>query len=228
MKKILLALTLLCSAVFAQPEDSDFSYWPRSYFASISFNVIANRGDLFDRTMVLKNDGIEETVHLPNTKVLVSPDYSIGVNIREFTFSASFQYWSMRGSIPTLPEPLNEQNMKYWRFGIEATYNFFYPEFFQVGVGLGYSFSKLTTENNVSNYKGYFNSELNGSAIALVSHIRYLITDNFGLISSLRIYENWYKSVYTKNSGTVEFHEVGDSYYWQTYIAISIGAMVQF
>lgn len=228
MKKILLALTLLCSAVFAQPEDSDFSYWPRSYFASISFNVIANRGDLFDRTMVLKNDGIEETVHLPNTKVLVSPDYSIGVNIREFTFSASFQYWSMRGSIPTLPEPINEQNMKYWRFGIEATYNFFYPEFFQVGVGLGYSFSKLTTENNVSNYKGYFNSELNGSAIALVSHIRYLITDNFGLISSLRVYENWYKSVYTKNSGTVEFHEVGDSYYWQTYIAISIGAMVQF
>ena len=228
MKKILLALTLLCSAVFAQPEDSDFSYWPRSYFASISFNVIANRGDLFDRTMVLKNDGIEETVHLPNTKVLVSPDYSIGVNIREFTFSASFQYWSMRGSIPTLPEPINEQNMKYWRFGIEATYNFFYPEFFQVGVGLGYSFTKLTTENNVSNYKGYFNSELNGSAIALVSHIRYLITDNFGLISSLRIYENWYKSVYTKNSGTVEFHEVGDSYYWQTYIAISIGAMVQF
>ena len=228
MKKILLALTLLCSAVFAQPEDSDFSYWPRSYFASISFNVIANRGDLFDRTMVLKNDGIEETVHLPNTKVLVSPDYSIGVNIREFTFSASFQYWSMLGSIPTLPEPINEQNMKYWRFGIEATYNFFYPEFFQVGVGLGYSFSKLSTENNVSNYKGYFNSELNGSAIALVSHIRYLITDNFGLISSLRIYENWYKSVYTKNSGTVEFHEVGDSYYWQTYIAISIGAMVQF
>ena len=211
MKKILLALTLLCSAVFAQPEDSDFSYWPRSYFASISFSVIANRGDLFDRTMVLKNDGIEETVHLPNTKVLVSPDYSIGVNIREFTFSASFQYWSMRGSIPTLPEPINEQNMN-----------------FQVGVGLGYSFSKLSTENNVSNYKGYFNSELNGSAIALVSHIRYLITDNFGLISSLRIYENWYKSVYTKNSGTVEFHEVGDSYYWQTYIAISIGAMVQF
>ena len=228
MKKILLALTLLCSAVFAQPEDSDFSYWPRSYFASISFNVIANRGDLFDRTMVLKNDGIEETVHLPNTKVLVSPDYSIGVNIREFTFSASFQYWSMLGSIPSLPEPINEQNMKYWRFGIEATYNFFYPEFFQVGVGLGYSFSKLTTENNVSNYKGYFNSELNGSAIALVSHIRYLITDNFGLISSLRVYENWYKSVYTKNSGTIDFHEVGDSYYWQTYIAVSIGAMVQF
>ena len=89
MKKFLLALTLLCSAIFAQPEDSDFTYWPRTYFASIGFNVIANRGDLFDRAMVLKDDGIDETVHLPNTKVIVSPDYNIGVNIREFTLAAS-------------------------------------------------------------------------------------------------------------------------------------------
>ena len=105
MKKFLLALTLLCSAIFAQPEDSDFTYWPRTYFASIGFNVIANRGDLFDRAMVLKDDGIDETVHLPNTKVIVSPDYNIGVNIREFTLAASFQYWTMQGSIPTLPAP---------------------------------------------------------------------------------------------------------------------------
>ena len=118
--------------------------------------------------------------------------------------------------------------MRYWRFGLEATYIFFYPEFFQVGVGLGYSFSKLSTEKNVSNAKGDFDSELNGSAVALVTQIRYFITDNFGLTSSMRIYENWYKSVHTENSGTVDFHDVDISYYWQTYIAISIGAMVQF
>ncbi|MBQ3779902.1 MAG: outer membrane beta-barrel protein [Fibrobacter sp.] len=228
MKKFLLALTLLCSAIFAQPEDSDFTYWPRTYFASIGFNVIANRGDLFDRAMVLKDDGIDETVHLPNTKVIVSPDYNIGVNIREFTLAASFQYWTMQGSIPTLPAPQNEQDMRFWRFGLEGTYNFFYPDFFQVGVGLGYSFSKLTIKDNVSNAKGFFDSELNGSAIALVTQIRYFITDNFGLTSALRIYENWYKSVHTKNSGTVDFHELDISYYWQTYIAVSIGVMVQF
>jgi hypothetical protein len=165
---------------------------------------------------------------LPNTKVIVSPDYNIGVNIREFTLAASFQYWTMQGSIPTLPAPQNEQDMRFWRFGLEGTYNFFYPDFFQVGVGLGYSFSKLTIKDNVSNAKGFFDSELNGSAIALVTQIRYFITDNFGLTSALRIYENWYKSVHTKNSGTVDFHELDISYYWQTYIAVSIGAMVQF
>ncbi|WP_405322815.1 hypothetical protein [Fibrobacter sp.] len=229
MKKILLAITLLCSAIFAQPEDSDFSYWPRSYFASIGFNVIANRGDLFQRSMkVIDKDGDEEIVNLPITKVFVAPDYNLGVNIREFTFALSFQYWSYTGTIANLPDNLNSRDMRYWRFGLEATYNFFYPEFFQVGVGLGYSFSKLSTENNVSNADGYFNSELNGSAIALVTQIRYFITDNFGLTSSMRIYENWYKSVHTENSGTVDFHDVDISYYWQTYIAISIGAMVQF
>jgi len=230
MKKFLLALAFLCGTIFAQPSDSDFAQWPRSYYAGIGFNVIANRGDLFNRQLKIKDkDGETETVHMPNTKVLVSPDYNIGVNIREFSFGISFQYWSMQGSIPTLPAPMNEQDMRFWRFGLEATYNFFYPDFFQVGVGLGYSFSKLTTEDNVASDKGgFYNSDLNGSAIALITHIRYFITDNFGLISSLRIYENWYKSIHTKNSETVEFHDVDISYFWQTYIAVSIGAVVQF
>ena len=48
MKKILLAVVLLCASAFAQPSDSDLGYWPRSYFASIGFGVIANRGDFFD------------------------------------------------------------------------------------------------------------------------------------------------------------------------------------
>jgi len=230
MKKFLLAITLLCSAVFAQPSDSDFGIWPRSYFASIGFNVIANRGDLFDRVLkITDKDGATETVHMPNSKVLVSPDYTIGVNIREFSFAGTFQYWSMIGSFPTLPENMNEKDMRYWRFGLEATYNFFYPDFFQVGLGLGYSFTKMTLEDNVASTKGgYYNSELNGSAVALVTNIRYYITDNLGLFSSLRIYENWYKSVHTKNSETVEFHDIDVSYFWQTYIAVSIGAMVQF
>ena len=83
MKKILLAIALLCSSIFAQPEDGDFTYWPRSYFASIGFGVIANRGDFFERSLKVEEDGITETINLPITKVLMSPDYTLGVNIRE-------------------------------------------------------------------------------------------------------------------------------------------------
>lgn len=219
----------MCSAIFAQPTDRDLSYWPRSYFASFGFNVIANRGDLFTRSLKIQDkDNLTETISFPNTKILVSPDYSIGVNIREFSFALSFQYWSMTGKVPALPEDMQDQKLRFWRFGFEGTYNFFYPEFFQVGVGLGYSFSKFKTNNNATSVKGLYHSELMGSAIALVTNIRYYITDNFCLSPSLRIYENWYKSINTQNSGTVDFHDNDISYFWQTYIAITISAMVQF
>ena len=226
MKKILLAIALLSSAIFAQPEDSDYSYWPRSYFASIGFGVIANRGDFFDETLKIKgDDDITKTVNLPQTKVLMSPSYNIGVNIREFSLAATFQYWSMNVAINGLPDNITEQKMRFWRLGADFTYNFFYPEFFQVGVGLGYSFSSLSIKDNaVSAEKGLANSDLMGSAIALVTNVRYYITDYFCLNPSLHIYETWYKAVNTKNAGTKDLK----SYIWQTYIAISISAMVQF
>lgn len=235
MRKFLLAIAFLCGAVFAQPSESDLAIWPRSYFASIGFNVIANRGDFFDHTVKIQNkDGLNETIHLPKNRVLLSPDYNLGVNVREFTFALSFQYWSTLGSIEGLPAEKADQDMSYWRFGFEATYNFFYPERFQVGVGLGYSFSSFSIENNAVSEKGFFDSSLKGSAFAIVTNIRYYITDFFALSPSLRIYETWYKSVNTDNCGTIEFNKKNNgvmdhnSYLWQTYIAMSINALVQF
>ena len=63
-----------------------------------------------------------------------------------------------------------------------------------------------------------------GSAIALIGNVRYFITDYFALNPSMRVYETWYKAVNTNNAGTKDLK----SYIWQTYIAISISAMVQF
>ena len=226
MKKILLTVILLCTTVFAQPTDSDLGYWPRSYFASIGFGVIANRGDFFDRTIkVTGDDNIVETVNLPQTKVLMSPGYSIGVNIREFSLAATFQYWSMNVAINGLPNNITEQKMRFMRLGADFTYNFFYPEFFQVGIGLGYSFSSLNIKENATSAElGLTNSELMGSSIALFTNVRYYITDFFCLNPSLHFYETWYKAVNTKNAGTQDLK----SYVWQTYIAITMNLMVQF
>ena len=231
MKKILLALSFLIGVVWAQPSDSDFLQWPRSYYASIGIGIMANRGDFFHRNLkITDKEGFTETVNLPQNKILLTPDYNLGVNIREFSFGLSFQYWSTTGDIKD-----SKQDMSYWRFGLEATYNFFFPEYFQVGVGLGYSFSSMNIEKNASsNGKDFFDSSLKGSAVAIIANIRYYITDFFCLSPSVRFYENWYKSVNTDNSGTIEFGKKNNgvkdhnSYFWQTYIAMSINAMVQF
>jgi hypothetical protein len=226
MKKILLLMVFLCSTIFAEVEDWDNYQWPRTYFASIGFSVIANRGDFFDHTAKIKTDKVpEHTISFPITKVLVSPDYNIGVNIREFTLAGSFQYWSMTGTIGNdYPENFNEQKMRYWRFGAEFTYNFFYPDVFQVGVGLGYSFTSIKTNKSAFDGKDYSDAEVMGSGIALVTNMKYFITEHFGLCPSLRIYENWFKAANTKATGTQDFN----SYLWQTYIAVSINAIVQF
>ena len=222
MKKFLLALVLLCSAVFAQVDDWDNYQWPRSYFASAGFSVIATRGDFFRGNLTLKN---EETINMPTSKILVSPDYMLGVNIREFTLTAAFQYWSMNGSVDENPEDMREQHMRYWRFGIEFTYNFFYPDFFQAGLGLGYSFSSIKTKNSVFDEKGkYSDAELMGSGVALVGTMKYMITEHFGLRPILRINETWYKAVNTKAGGTQDLSD----YIWETYITISVNALVQF
>ena len=231
MKKILLALSFLIGVVWAQPSDSDFLQWPRSYYASIGIGIMANRGDFFHRNLkITDKEGFTETVNLPQNKILLTPDYNLGVNIREFSFGLSFQYWSTTGDIKD-----SKQDMSYWRFGLEATYNFFFPEYFQVGVGLGYSFSSLSIENNATiDNTEFFDSSLKGSAVALITNIRYYITDFFCLSPSVRFYENWYKSVNTDKSGIIEFGKKNNgikdhhSYYWQTYIAMSINAMVQF
>lgn len=170
---------------------------------------------------MLDDDDYKETVNLPTTKILLSPDYNIGVNIREFTLALSFQYWTTSTAIKDLP---NEEDMRYMRIGAEFTYNFFYPENFQVGVGLGYSYSNLKIEKNTTSVKGFFDTDLMGSGLAIVTNMRYYLTENFGLMPSLRVFETWYKAVHTKNSGTVDLK----NYIWQTYIAVSINAMVQF
>ena len=231
MKKILLALAFWVGVVWAQPSEGDFAQWPRSYYASLGIGIMANRGDFFSRVLkITDKEGNTEIVNFPQNKILLTPDYNLGVNIREFSFGLSFQYWSTTGDIKD-----SKQDMSYWRFGLEATYNFFFPEYFQVGVGLGYSFSSMNIEKNASsNGKDFFDSSLKGSAVAIIANIRYYITDFFCLSPSVRFYENWYKSVNTDNSGTIEFGKKNNgvkdhnSYFWQTYIAMSINAMVQF
>ncbi len=228
MKKLFAILALLTTIVMA--EDYGDDYWVRSYFASVGFGVMATRGDLGDINIYLNNDGQKEVVYTPSTKILGTPDIMLGVNMRHLSFGVNFQYWTFEGELngfenaETHNKETHNEDCRYWRFGFEFAYNFFYPEIFQVGVGLGYAYTNLSTKNSAVTEEGISKSTLTGSGFGAISYIRYYITDNFALSPSLRIYETWFKTAISK------YHETDElkSYLWQTYIGVSISAIVQF
>jgi len=103
-------------------------------------------------------------------------------------------------------------------------YNFFWPDFFQIGAGIGYSYTNLKTENSAYIGGKIQNSELMGSGFAFITNIHYYITDNFSMVPAIKIYENWFKAVNSKATGTLDL----DPYLWQTYVMVSVGLQYQF
>ena len=151
----------------------------------------------------------------------------LGVNIGQFSLSANYNYWYYGEELGGIPEGSVEEQVRFWRFGVEFIYNFYWPEYFQPGIGIGYTYTSIKTDNSVfpadmTKEKTY--SELMGSAIALIFDIRYYWTENLILQPSLKFYESWFSNLYTEHSGTNELvHKK-----WQTFAAIELAIQYQF
>lgn len=197
--------------------------WPRSYFVNVGFGASATRGDVNERAIKLTDSaGVVSKVFPPAIEIMGLPDFSIGANIGEFTLDINFQFWKTNNELVDSPGA-NEQ-YTFWRLGFEFTYNLFWPDFFQVGLGLGYSYTNLNTQNSAAINDKIQDSELMGSGVAFIANIHYYITDNFSMVPSIKIYENWYKAVNTDHTGTLDL----DPYLWQTYVTIVLGLQYQF
>ena len=228
MKKLLaifLLLSFFSVNVFA---DEDEGYWPRSYFAGLGFGVVATRGDIGEFTLSGKTeDGEKETVHLPSMNIFILPDVFLGVNIGQFSLSANYNYWYFTNKLSDFPDNNVEERIRIWRFGVEFVYNFFWPEYFQPGVGIGYTYTSIKTENSVfpaDDSKDKTASELMGSSLALILDIRYYLTDNLILKPSLKVYESWFSNINTENAGTNELkHKI-----WQTFALVELAFIYQF
>ena len=107
---------------------------------------------------------------------------------------------------------------------MEFMYNFFWPEFFQVGVGAAYSYTAVTTENSAFIGEDAHDAEVMGSGLGAIANIKYYITDNIAMVPFIKIYENWFKNVYTKESELCDL----DSYMWQTFVYVGMNVQYQF
>ena len=147
MKKLKAIALLIClCAGFTFAEDY---YWPRTYYVSAGFGAQVSKGDFNDRVLSGKDTaGVKGDIHPPSIAFTAAPDFMVGVNLGAFTFGLGFQYWKSEQDIIGFPEDSYQQDVRIWRAGLEVTYNLFYPEFFQIGLGAGYSYSSVKSENS--------------------------------------------------------------------------------
>ena len=229
MKKTLLTTLLLCAIFtiqsFAQDEEG---FWPRSYFAGAGFAAVATRGDVNKYIINTETDkGEKELVYNPELNFLVWPDFFLGVDIGQFSLSANFNYWYFTDNLIGFGETDVEARTRIWRFGIEFIYNFFWPEFFQPGFGVGYSYTSIKSDDNVfpiDDTKQRTDAELMGSSIAFIANLRYFLTDFFVLQPSLKFYETWFGHINTENGGTISL----DHKKWQTFVVMEIAIVYHF
>ena len=107
---------------------------------------------------------------------------------------------------------------------MEFMYNFFWPEFFQIGLGGSYSYTTLTTDNTSYIGDKVSESELMGSGIGFIGNVKYYLFDNLAIVPYMKIYENWFRNVYTEASGLCDL----DSYMWQTFFFVGVDLQFNF
>lgn len=220
MKRLIVILSLLlATASFAEEA------WPRTFFASAGMGLYASKGDFNERVLSIKDTTDQkQTIHAPALAIFASPDLSLGVNVREFTFDFNFQIWKSEQIINGFPDESVRGNSLYWRISMEFVYNLFWPEFFQIGLGGSISYTTLTTENTAYIGDEASESEFMGSSFGIIANVKYYLYDNLAVVPFAKIYENWFRNVYTEASGLCDL----DSYMWQTFFFVGVNVQFQF
>jgi hypothetical protein len=222
MKLKFIALILCLFAGFTFAEEY---YWPRTYFASVGMGAQVSKGDFNKHTVSGKDSaGVKGVIHPPALEFVASPDFMLGVNLGAFSFGVSFQYWTSEQVLNGFLDETYRQDTRIWRAGLEVMYNLFYPDFFQAGFGLGYSYSSVKSENAAIFGDKAYDAEFMGSAVAFITNIHYYITDNIAMVPAIKIYEGWYKNVHCSRIDNNDL----DHYLWQSFVLATVSVQYQF
>jgi hypothetical protein len=220
MKKLVLLFFIIFAVTAASAYEEN--YWPRSYFVRAGMGVTATIGDLNERPISVKDtSGNKFKTYPPDMALMGDPEFLLGVNIREFTLAVAFQYWKQQEELVKISA---EEDTRFWRLGFEFYYNFFWPDYFQIGLGAGFSYTSVKTHNSAIHGEDLGDTEFMGSAVGLMANVQYYITNEIAIIPAVKFYENWFKNVYTKESELCDL----DSYMWQTFVFVGMNVQYQF
>lgn len=223
MKKTMLIFCLLIAGLFTTQALAE-NFWPKSYFVQAGVNGSYSNGDLNERALSLKDtSGEKMKVFPPDIGFMVSPEIVAGVNMRFFSLSILFQYTARSTDLVDYDGD-KESDMSFWRFGFEFVYNINWPEDFQVGLGLGYSFSTLKASNSSIWDDEPYDTEYMGLGVNFILNAHYYFTEHIAIVPTFKVYENWFKNIYTKPSELCD----ADPYLWQTFFSAGISFQYQF
>ena len=203
MKKMLLLVLTLAALSFASGH-----HLVRSHYIALGLDASFTQGDMDGKGYVETNDDedAEERVYIPNLNTFFIPNIEIGANINQHTIAVSFGMWNPSVGYAEDTSLATKKDANYWRASVEYRYNFFWPEKFQLALGLAYSFARLEVKGSVIGHDEYGNEKTgkaihSGNGIAPSFTIHYLLTDNIGFDLALRYRFLSFGSVSTPDNG---------------------------
>lgn len=217
-KIIFFCTCLMISTLWAKQPDF-------SIYGQLGFGLLVSKGDMNDRVLSVKDeDGTKGNLHPATLQVLGSPDLSVGVNIKSFSLALDFQYWTSAQNLTGYPDEALERDTRIMRLGAEFTYNVFWPEFFQAGIGGGISYINVKTDDNLFYGAQTYDVTFSGLALGLIANIRYYITDQLAMVPAIKFYENCF---FDADSKWLE-NDSMNSHLWQTMVLVSLTVQYQF
>lgn len=203
--------------------------WHRSHYIALGVEAPFSWGDLDGKGSFVADDDEGETIYIPRLGTFPLPTIEIGANINQHTIAVSFAMWEPDVNYGKGTDNYTETDANYWRAMFEYRYYFFWPEDFQVGLGLSYSFSRYSVHSAVFGKDKYDEDKRStaiygGNGFAPSINLRYEITQHLGLDAALRYRLMYFGSVSTDDGGYSDLSEN----LWENFFEISAKAYFQF
>lgn len=198
---------------------------PLTFFGQAGYGLLVSKGDMNDYVLKVKDqDGNKGNLHPPTLSVLGSPDFSLGVNIKDISLALNLQYWISSQNLTGYPDQILERDTRIMRLGVEFTYNLFWPEFFQAGLGAGISYISVNTANNLFYGADTYDTDFSGISYGFIANIHYFVTNNIAMVPALKYYQN---CLFNVDADRLENDAIKHKI-WQTMILVSLTVQYQF
>jgi hypothetical protein len=177
--KPLVFIFLLSALLHAGFEDE----WIRKHVISVGVDFAVTKGDLDGISKIKSENSVPESVILPEVPFFMV--YTIDLRALANATSIALNFGI---GFPSYEHKLqNGDDGRYWRFGIEYQYHFFWPEDFRLGAGLGYGFSSMRfSKASIGEEKKWSYANFTGNGPNAVVSAQYYFTENFAAEGAIR------------------------------------------